>query len=253
MGGAGKHRHAVDSGYARGEETRARIITAALKMFGERGFDGASTRDIATAAGVNAPALQYYFDSKEGVFLACVQDIMARLWHYMSDVVDAAERALARDAGDEELIAAFCAIQAQLAETIFTSQDAAHWRLFWARLQAGEGPVAVFKINEGMKKRLGDALAAIVGRLLGRPADDEETLIRTMALNGQVAVFMCAPRSLLARLKWDVVDAKRLALLKRVTGEQTAALLHALVAARPSATRRRAAKGNARLVRKVLQ
>ena len=64
---AGRHRHSVEGGYARGEETRARIVTAALRLFGQRGFDGASTRDIATAAAVNAPALQYYFDNKEGV------------------------------------------------------------------------------------------------------------------------------------------------------------------------------------------
>ncbi|HET7332138.1 TetR family transcriptional regulator, partial [Dyella sp.] len=39
-------------GYARGDETRERIIDAAVKLFGERGFAGASTRDIAAAAGV---------------------------------------------------------------------------------------------------------------------------------------------------------------------------------------------------------
>ena len=55
-------------GYTRGDETRQRIIDAAVKLFGEHGFAGASTRDIATAAGVNAPALQYYFENKEGVY-----------------------------------------------------------------------------------------------------------------------------------------------------------------------------------------
>jgi AcrR family transcriptional regulator len=49
--------------------------TAAVKLFGEHGFAGASTRDIATAAGVNAPALQYYFENKEGVYQACAEYI----------------------------------------------------------------------------------------------------------------------------------------------------------------------------------
>src|SRR6201999_4130896 len=90
-----KHRHSVSGGDTRGEETRARIIAAAMRLFGEKGYEGASTRDIATAAGVNAPALQYYFDNKEGVLRACVQHIMARMWQSMSGVVDAAEQALA--------------------------------------------------------------------------------------------------------------------------------------------------------------
>src|SRR3569833_105088 len=132
-----RHRHSVEGGYARGEETRARIISAALKLFGQRGFDGSSTRDIATAAGVNAPALQYYFDNKVGVFVACVEDIVKRSWQYMSQVVERAEQAVARAADDAELIEAFCAIQVQLVEFMFTANEAEDWRLFMARIQSG--------------------------------------------------------------------------------------------------------------------
>src|SRR3981081_957713 len=105
-----KHRHSVDGGYARGEETRARIIAAAMELFGERGYEGASTRDIAASAGVNAPALQYYFDNKEGVYLAWAEQIVARVWEHLSEEVNSAERALASDADDDALIEAFCAI-----------------------------------------------------------------------------------------------------------------------------------------------
>jgi TetR/AcrR family transcriptional regulator, regulator of cefoperazone and chloramphenicol sensitivity len=248
---ATKHRHAVDTGYARGEETRARIVTAALKMFGERGFEAASTRDIATIAGVNAPALQYYFDNKEGVYLACVEHILERIWQHMAQVVEGAEQALARQADDEQLIEAFCAIQTRLAEFMFTAQEAADWRLFMARLQYGDGPAAAFRVvHEGLKKRLSNATSTIVGRLLGRPADDEETLLRTMTLSGQLTVFQCAPRSFLARMNWDAVDVGRLALLKRVIREQTEALLRTMVATRVAGARRRAVRSNTRLGRR---
>jgi AcrR family transcriptional regulator len=228
-----KHRHAAEGGYQRGKETRARIVTAALRLFGERGFEGASTRDIATSAGVNAPALQYYFDNKEGVYLACIDHIVSRVWEYMSEVVDRAERVLADDADDDALIEAFCAIQAQLAEFMFTSQDSNDWRLFMARQQAGMGPTAGFQIvYRCVSKRISTVTAAIVGRLLGRPAGDDETLIRTLALNGQLLVFQVARRSALATLNWDAIDADRLALLKRVIREQTGALLRSMTAAR---------------------
>lgn len=249
--GVARHRHPVDTGYARGEETRARIVIAALKMFGERGFEGASTRDIATVAGVNAPALQYYFDNKEGVYLACVEHIVACLWEHMSEVTERAEQALAEKVNDGALIEAFCAVQTRLAEFMSTDKDAADWRLFMARLQSGEGPPASFQIfQQGMKKRISTVTATIVGRLLGRPADDEETLLRTMTLTGQLTVFQCAPRSVLARLNWDAVDAKRLALLKRVIHEQTAALLRYMVASRDARARPRALRSNTRLARR---
>jgi AcrR family transcriptional regulator len=254
MAGVAKHRHVVEGGYARGEETRARIVTAALKLFGERGFEGASTRDIATAAGVNAPALQYYFDNKEGVYLACVEHIVTSLSQNMSEVTERGEETLARDAGDEELIEMFCAIQTQLAEFMFTAKDTADWRLFMARLQSGEGPPASFEIfQQGrLKKRLSAVTSTIVGRLCGHPADDEETLIRTMTLTGQLTVFQFAPRSFLARLNWDGVDARRLALLKSVIREQTTALLRWMVATREaeSSDRRRTLRSTSKLPRR---
>jgi len=235
MAGAAKHRHAAEGGYPRGEETRARIVAAALKLFGERGFEGASTRDIAASAGVNAPALQYYFDSKEGLYLACVEHIVSRVWEYMSEVVARAERALAEGAEDAALIEAFCAIQGQVAEFMFTAQDANDWRLFMARQQAGAGPVTGFQIvYQRVSKRISGVTAAIVGRLLGRPAADDETLIRTMALNGQLMVFQVTRRSALTALNWDAIDADRLALLKRVIREQTIASLRSMIATRLS-------------------
>jgi TetR/AcrR family transcriptional regulator, regulator of cefoperazone and chloramphenicol sensitivity len=235
MGQASKHRHAVDGGYQRGEETRARIVITALKLFGERGFEGASTRDIAASAGVNAPALQYYFDSKEGVYLACVEHIVARVWEYMSEVVNRTERLLEGEADDAALIEAFCAIQAQLAELMFTSPDAGDWRLFMARQQSGMGPAAGFQmVYERVSRRISRVTSTIVGRLLGRPSGDDETLIRTMALSGQLMVFQMARRSALTALNWDSVNAERLALIKRVIREQTTALLKSLLATRGS-------------------
>lgn len=228
-----RHRHSVEGGYARGEETRARIVTAALKLFGQSGFDGASTRDIATAAGVNAPALQYYFDNKEGVFVACVEHIVKGVWEYLSQVVERAERVAAGEADDEELIEAFCAIQMQLAQFMFTSKDADDWRLFMARLQSGEGPAAGFKVMyQCVSSRMSKVTSTIVGRLLGRPADDEETLIRTMTLSGQLMVFQVARRSVLTKLNWDQVDARRLALLQKVIREHTSSLLRLMTVSR---------------------
>lgn len=235
MARVAKHRHAVEGGYARGEETRARIVAAALKMFGDRGFDAASTRDIATSAGVNAPALQYYFDNKEGVYLACVEHIVKRVSDYVSDVAADAERSLAENADDAELIEAFCAVQAQFAQCMFTVQDADDWRLFMARLQSGEGPPAGFQfIYQQLSGRTSKVLTAIVGRLLGRPADDEETRIRAMIVGGQSQVFQVARRSLLTKLNWDKIDERRLDLLKQIIGEHTRVLLRAMTKARDS-------------------
>jgi len=46
------------------------ILDVAEKVFADLGYDGASTRTISGEAGVNMAMLNYYFGSKEGLFLA---------------------------------------------------------------------------------------------------------------------------------------------------------------------------------------
>lgn len=50
---------------ARGEETRSRIVDAALRLFEERGYEKTTMRAIAAAADVSLGNAYYYFASKE--------------------------------------------------------------------------------------------------------------------------------------------------------------------------------------------
>ncbi|WP_371407509.1 TetR/AcrR family transcriptional regulator [Kribbella sp. NBC_00662] len=50
---------------------RARIRDAAIRLFGERGIEGASIRDIAAEAGVSSGLVRHHFGSKEALRDAC--------------------------------------------------------------------------------------------------------------------------------------------------------------------------------------
>lgn len=52
------------------EETRTRILEAALALFGKRGFENTTMRDIAKESGVALGAAYYYFDSKDALVMA---------------------------------------------------------------------------------------------------------------------------------------------------------------------------------------
>jgi AcrR family transcriptional regulator len=52
---------------------RDRILDAAEHAFGERGFEGASLREIVLAAQVNLATVYYYFRSKNGLMEAVLQ------------------------------------------------------------------------------------------------------------------------------------------------------------------------------------
>jgi AcrR family transcriptional regulator len=70
-------------------ETRNRILSAALNLFRDRGFDETSMREIAAGAGVAIGAAYYYFDSKEALVMA--------FYHQANDAMrETIEAALAR-------------------------------------------------------------------------------------------------------------------------------------------------------------
>ena len=57
--------------------TEERIIREARRLFMERGYDKTSMSDIAQAAGINRPALHYYFRTKDKMFSAVFADIIS--------------------------------------------------------------------------------------------------------------------------------------------------------------------------------
>ena len=73
-----------DKRRSKGEATRMALLEAALVLFGERGFEGTSTRDIAGLAGCNQGLISFHFGGKEGLFGAIVEPtanhILRRPW-----------------------------------------------------------------------------------------------------------------------------------------------------------------------------
>ncbi len=61
------------------DATRKRILAAALDLFSERSFEGASTRLIAERAGVQQPLLTYHFGTKEELWRAAVGQLFEDL------------------------------------------------------------------------------------------------------------------------------------------------------------------------------
>lgn len=68
------------------EHPRQKLVLAALKLFAEKGFEGASTRDIADAAGANISAIRYYFGDKAGLYRAAFTEPLGENAHGCADI-----------------------------------------------------------------------------------------------------------------------------------------------------------------------
>ena len=69
------------------EETRREIVTAALEVFADVGFGGASLREIAARAGTTHGLVRHHFGSKEGVWRAVVDAADAEYWSALTPLV----------------------------------------------------------------------------------------------------------------------------------------------------------------------
>ena len=82
----------MDLRIERGKSTRDRIVAAAADLFGEHGYEGTSIGAVLEAAGVARGALYHHFPSKEALFDAVLDRVVAGI---ASTAADAA-----RGAGD---------------------------------------------------------------------------------------------------------------------------------------------------------
>jgi AcrR family transcriptional regulator len=89
---------------ARGERTLRKILDAALEEFGERGFGDASIVGITRRAKVALGTFYTYFDSKEALFRALVNDMSGQVRDHVAPALKDASNALD---GERRALAAF--------------------------------------------------------------------------------------------------------------------------------------------------
>jgi AcrR family transcriptional regulator len=97
--------HTYDSNIRMNErpDTKTRVLDAAEKLFGEKGFDATSLRDITTEADVNLAAVNYHFQSKDSLIDAAILRIASPVNEKRLAMLDAA----GPNATVEQLLEAF--------------------------------------------------------------------------------------------------------------------------------------------------
>lgn len=78
-----------------GRSQRQHILDTALALMSQRGVDGTSMRDLASAVGLNVASLYHYFPSKRELLVAVLDER-----GFIADLADGFPAALARDAAD---------------------------------------------------------------------------------------------------------------------------------------------------------
>jgi TetR/AcrR family transcriptional regulator len=72
-----------------GEARRRKLLEEAIRLFGQKGYEGTSLDAVATASGVRKQTLLYYFPTKETLLGACVMETSQRVAIALAEALDA--------------------------------------------------------------------------------------------------------------------------------------------------------------------
>lgn len=180
---------AAVSGYRKGEETRTRILDVALGAFGGSGFATVTTRQIAREAGVNLPALTYYFGNKRGLYLACAHEIVARYREGMGAVAETSFVALHGPLAPGDARALLKRVFAALADFLLSARSTRNHSLFVQREIASPGPA--FEILYAELWRPGIELATdLIVRTTGGRLCETEAQVRAVLMISSLTGFL---------------------------------------------------------------
>jgi TetR/AcrR family transcriptional regulator len=133
-------------------ERRAAVLDTACRVFARCSYRGATTAEIAREAGVTEPILYRHFDSKQALYLACIDDAWTR-------VRQAWERAVAEE---EDPRAWMTAMANAFFE--FKEQRSAVASLWMQALTDSEDEPEVRKFLRRHLREVHEFVAGVVGR-----------------------------------------------------------------------------------------
>jgi TetR/AcrR family transcriptional regulator, regulator of cefoperazone and chloramphenicol sensitivity len=177
------------------DQTRSALVEAAIALFGEKGFDATSTRDIATRANANIGSISYHFGSKEGLHRACGEAIAERIRTVAGPALGPDVVMLATADARTALIALF----RRLATFMLQSDAAATFVPFLMREMANPG-AAFDAIYASMLAPVHAGFCALYAAATGESADTDETKLTVFAAIGQVVYFRIASAAVKRRL-----------------------------------------------------
>ncbi|RJT31417.1 DUF1956 domain-containing protein [Mesorhizobium waimense] len=210
--------------------TRAALIRAALKLFGRRGFDGTSTREIAAEAKANIGSIAYHFGGKEGLRAAAADYIVDTMQAIAGQAIGAAQAAPPANA--EAAQAQLVATLERMVTFIVASPEADEIVQFVLR-ELSHPTAALDRIYAGVLEPTHRRLGLIWEQATGEPAESEATRLTVFTLIGQVIYFRIGREAVMRRMGWREIGEAEAAKVAAVATDNLKAMLAARKGSKP--------------------
>jgi len=208
----------------RGAETRARLIQAGLDVFGHQGFEAASTRAIAKAANVNLAAILYHFGSKEALYRAVAEHIVAGIGARVGVALAAAQSEM-RELNPETARVLILRLVEAFVDAALGNPEAERWARFIVREQLD--PTPAFEIIYRFMGPAHLTLTRLVAAALGGDPASPEMKLRAFTILGQGLVFRIAPTLVARQLGVSGIGSDERETIRKILAAHVTAILTA--------------------------
>jgi len=233
-----------DVSQSRGEETKLRLILAAIEIFAEDGYEGASTRQLAARAAVNLASLTYYFDGKPSLYRAALEHVVEKINQILRPNAERVELLLSTESSvtltRDALYNLLYVVLDQWVD-LHLGRTGRPWDKNWSKLMKRaeiDPPVDGGGLYQTTTELILKPYSALIGRLLGKNPADEECVLLAMAILGQVSHFRPQSSGNVAAAGWNEITAERHENLTKLLHRNVHAILDAAARAETKPPRR---------------
>ncbi len=169
---------------ANDQDTRARLLDAAIRLFADAGFKRVTVRAICRAAHANVAAVNYHFRNKLGLYREVTEVGITVLQETTTLAVQAASAG-----APEEKLRAYIRV---VTERLVGSTGHEWLQRFIAREMADPTPALASLVDRGLRPRL-EHLGRIIAEILELPTDDPRVLECVTSTHAQILMFRDNP------------------------------------------------------------
>lgn len=187
------------------------LVAAAIGLFGAKGFEATSTREIAAKAGANIASIAYHFGGKDGLRLACAEMVVARIRGVVGEVI------LSSDPGDDPRVAAAMieAAAMGMADFLLARSEARDIAAFMVREVSAPG-VVLDRIYADLIYPVHSKLCQLLGLATGQDPEGDLIRLGAFSIAGQIVYFRIGHALVAKRMQWQSVGSDEIGRIKAV-------------------------------------
>lgn len=167
-------------------ETKQKIINAAINLFAKKDFSSVSTREIASKAGVNLSLIAYYFKTKDGLYSSIVESVTDYGIEYLEEELSLADNVFKFSLDEKKDL--FLKLLNKYIDFVYSDKVPDNFIMLMVKEQTFSTS-KYGKLYQEKSQIFYNTLKKILASISARTITDSTIILETCALMGQILSF----------------------------------------------------------------